>query len=476
MAERYTAHEIIALVGDTESWTSWDVAPDLTGFDDEYRASLTRAAERSGVDESVVTGTFTIHGQRVAAVVNEFTFLAGSIGRESARRIVSAVERATSEGLPLVASAASGGTRMQEGSPAFVYMGDIARAVRRHRSAGLPYLTHLRHPTTGGVFASWGSLGQVKVAQPEALVGFLGPKVFELVEGRPFPPEVQTGENLATQGVIDAVVPADHLREHLHQILSILTGGPTPSTRGTTAPPSVEPSDVWESIQRTRDPQRPGVRDLLAHGADAAVVLHGTGEGERDDAVLLAAARIDGRPCVIIAQDRSRQSGSLTDALGPGALRTARRGIALAHEWGLPIVSIVDTPGAELSPAAENGAMAGEIARTLADLTGSTVPSVAVLLGQGCGGGALAMLPAARVIATEHSWLTPLPPEGASAIVHGDIDHAPDMARSQHISAFDLQRHGRVHAIVAEPEGVTAAELCRAIAAQVRQAIDEQRD
>ena len=97
----------------------------------------------------------------------------------------------------------------------------------------------------------------------------------------------------------------------------------------------------------------------------------------------------------------------------------------LAEELGLPLVTVIDTPGAELSVAAEEGAIAGEIARCIATLTTMTVPTVSVILGQGCGGGALALLPAQVVIATENAWLSPLPPEGASVIRYGDVDHAP---------------------------------------------------
>src|SRR5205085_1275458 len=107
-----------------------------------------------------------LEGRRVAVIVNEFSFLAGSIGTAAAHRIVAAVRRATDERLPLLASTASGGTRMQEGTPAFVTMADIARALSEHKAAGLPYLVHLRHPTTGGVFASWGSLGHLTSAEP----------------------------------------------------------------------------------------------------------------------------------------------------------------------------------------------------------------------------------------------------------------------------------------------------------------------
>ena len=104
--------------------------------------------------------------------------------------------------------------------------------------------------------------------------------------------------------------------------------------------------------------------------------------------------------------------------MGPAALRTARRGMRLAAELGLPLVSVVDTAGAALSREAEEGGLAGEIARSLADLVVLPSPTLCLLLGQGAGGGALAMLPADRVVAAANAWLSPLPPEGASAILH----------------------------------------------------------
>ena len=123
----------------------------------------------------MLTGEGRVFGRRVAVVACEFDFLAGSIGVAAAERITAAVQRATAERLPLLASPSSGGTRMQEGTVAFLQMVKIAAAVELHKRAHLPYLVYLRHPTTGGVFASWGSLGHVTAAEPGALVGFLGP-------------------------------------------------------------------------------------------------------------------------------------------------------------------------------------------------------------------------------------------------------------------------------------------------------------
>lgn len=466
---RWTARELVDLVLDAGSYESWDTPVDVSHHPEAYRAELAAAAERAGTDESVLTGRGTVRGRPVAFVVNEFRFLAGSIGTAAAERIAAAVRRATAEGLPVLASTSSGGTRMQEGTRAFVQMVEISRALMEHRAAGLPYLVHLRHPTTGGVYASWGSLGHLTVAEPGALVGFLGPKVFEALNGEPFPAGVQAAENLAAKGVIDAVVAAEDLPALVDAALGVLVDPPVP--------PALEPRpallagervehDVWDDIEHTRAEGRAGVRDLLKYGAGAGTIrLRGTDEGERDDSVLIALTRLDGQPCVLVGQDRTRQSASTP--MGPGALREARRAMRLAEELGLPLVTVIDTPGAELSPAAEEGAIAGEIARCIATLVTMTVPTVSVILGQGCGGGALALLPARTVLATGRGWLSPLPPEGASVIMHGTADRAAEMARAQRVGALDLLAGGDVHVVVPERDGDDAEALATAVVAEV---------
>jgi acyl-CoA carboxylase subunit beta len=444
---RLSARDLIELVlGGT--FVSWDAPVDPMGLEPEYAAQLVAARERSGTDEAVVTGAGTIEGTGVAVIAGEFAFLGGSIGRATARRIVTAVRRATRERLPLLVATCSGGTRMQEGTPAFVEMVSISKAVVAHKAAGLPYLVYLRNPTTGGVFASWGSLGHVTVAEPGALIGFLGPRIVEALTGKPFPSGVQVAEHLVAKGVIDGVVAPEDLGGVARRVLRLLTPPTAPPPAVEPGPPPPRATSTWESVLLTRRPDRPGVRDLLRLGADDVIPLSGTGDGQRDAGLLLALTAFDGLPCVLVGQDRRHQTADRP--LGPTALREARRGMRLAEELRLPLVAVIDTPGAALSPRAEEGALAGEIARCLADMSSLSVPSVSVLLGQGSGGAALALLPADRVIAAEHAWLSPLPPEGASAILHHDTAHAPLMAERQKISAFDLLDEGIVHVVVPE--------------------------
>lgn len=467
---RLRARDLIELVlGDT--FVSWDAPVDLTGLEPEYAAQLVAARERSGTDEAVVTGAGTIDGVAVAVIASEFAFLGGSIGRATARRIVTAVHRATRDRLPLLVATCSGGTRMQEGTPAFVEMISISKAIVEHKAAGLPYLVYLRNPTTGGVFASWGSLGHVTVAEPGALIGFLGPRIVEALTGKPFPSGVQVAEHLVAKGVIDGVVAPEDLAGVARRVLRLLTPPVESSVPAVEpAPPPRRTTPTWESVLLTRRPDRPGVRDLLRIGADDVIPLSGTGDGQRDAGLLLALTAFDGLPCVLVGQDRRHQTPDRP--LGPTALREARRGMRLAEELRLPLVAVIDTPGAALSPRAEEGALAGEIARCLADMSNLSVPTVSVLLGQGSGGAALALLPADRVIAAEHAWLSPLPPEGASAIVHHDTAHAPLMAERQKVSAFDLLDAGVVHVVVPErpaahedPQAFAHAMLAACVAA-----------
>ena len=135
---RWGAEELLGLVLDEGSWESWDRPIDISGHDEGYQRELVAAREKAGTDESVITGRGLVRGRPVAVVANEFRFLAGSIGRDAAGRITAAVRRATAEGLPLLATTASGGTRMQEGTPAGGRAATPAAARRARRAAAAP--------------------------------------------------------------------------------------------------------------------------------------------------------------------------------------------------------------------------------------------------------------------------------------------------------------------------------------------------
>jgi acyl-CoA carboxylase subunit beta len=436
------APDLLAVLLDASTYRSWDTAPVPVQPDHAYAAALARARAATGLDESVITGEGLIAGHRVAVMTGEFGFLGGSIGVAAAERLTLAVERATAERLPLIAAPASGGTRMQEGTVAFLQMAKITAAVAAHQVAHLLYLVYLRHPTTGGVLASWASLGHFTLAEPGALIGFLGPRVYAALYDAPFPPGVQTAEHLLAHGIVDAVVPPAGLAAYVSQVLTATTRAPRDAIRPVAT--AVAQTPAWESVQRTRRPDQPGAADLIRAAATDIIPLPEPG-------VILALARIGGYPCVLAGPDRAGPPP------GPAALRAVRRGMYLAEGLRLPFVTVIDTPGGELSAEAERGGLAREIARCLAALISLPTPTVSVLLGQGTGGAALALLPADRVLAAEHAWLAPLAPEGASAIAYRDTAHAPEIAARQGIRSTDLAARGIVDHIVAE---ASPAQLC----------------
>jgi len=462
------ARETIDALVDEGSWASWDGALPEVPASAEYADELACARAKTGLDESVITGTATICGHRVAMLVCEFGFLGGSIGVAAGHRLTMAIRRATAEHLPLLALPTSGGTRMQEGTTAFLQMVRITAAVTDHKAARLPYLVYLRHPTTGGVFASWGSLGHLTFAEPGALIGFLGPRVYEALYGGPFPAGVQTSENLYTCGLIDAVTPLQELAGMVDRALTIITRSPRPTIQPAPLQAPLSDASAWESVLASRRPERPGVRELLHHAAANVLALNGTGQGENEPGLMLALARFGDEPCVLLGQDRHGQTPEVP--LGPGALRQARRGMRLAAELNLPLVTVIDTAGAALSREAEEGGLAGEIARCIAEMVVLDVPTVSVLLGQGTGGGALALVPADRILSAQHGWLSPLPPEGASAILYHDTSHAADMAAKQGVRSADLLAHGIVDRVIPEyPDAAAEPErFCLRVGATLR--------
>ena len=194
----------------------------------------------------------------MAVAACEFGFLGGSIGIAAGERLTRAVERATAERLPLICLPASGGTRMQEGTIAFVQMVKITAAVAAHKSAHLPYLVYLRHPTTGGVFASWASLGHLTLAEPGALIGFLGPRVYQALYGVAIPRGRPDGREPARPR-------ADRRRDRAGRARRL--PGPRahrdhrparPSQQDPRADPATSAAGpAWESVLRTRRAGQP---------------------------------------------------------------------------------------------------------------------------------------------------------------------------------------------------------------------------
>lgn len=187
----------------------------------EYEEKLTQQRKKTGLKEAVITGTGKIEGMKTVICVMDNRFMMGSMGMAVGEKITRACEYATKNKLPLIIFCASGGARMQEGILSLFQMAKTSAAVARHGEEGLLYISVLTHPTTGGVTASFASLGDIILAEPKALIGFAGPRVIEQTIGQSLPEGFQRSEYLMDHGFVDAIVPRSAMREKLGLLLKL---------------------------------------------------------------------------------------------------------------------------------------------------------------------------------------------------------------------------------------------------------------
>ena len=186
-----------------------------------YEAKLDQARRRTGMNEGVVTATGRMGGQRVAVGAIDSRFFMGSMSAALGEKVTRLVEFADKYRLPLILFSASGGARMQEGILSLMQMAKTSAALERFSQRGGLYISVFTHPTTGGVTASFASLGDIILSEPGALIGFAGPRVIEQTIGEKLPEGFQTAEYLVEHGFLDAIVPRPQLRTTLLQILKL---------------------------------------------------------------------------------------------------------------------------------------------------------------------------------------------------------------------------------------------------------------
>lgn len=198
-----------------------------------YPMRLASAQEKSGHNEAVVVGTCLLHNHKIALGVFDFNFMGGSMGSVVGERLTRLIEHALKEKLPLVIVSTSGGARMQESVLSLMQMAKTSGALAKLHEAGVPYLSVLTNPTTGGVTASFASLGDIIIAEPNALICFAGPRVIEQTIGQQLPPGAQKSEFLLKHGMIDCIVNRHELKQKLADFIELLKGNPNEEGEGT---------------------------------------------------------------------------------------------------------------------------------------------------------------------------------------------------------------------------------------------------
>jgi acetyl-CoA carboxylase alpha subunit/acetyl-CoA carboxylase beta subunit len=428
------------------------------------------AAVRTGGDAHAVDVGLLILGEvEVVAARGRFDVLAGSMGRTHGSYIATAMAYARDHRLPFVALTSSGGARMQEGMLSLIQMARAAEGVRALREAGVPTLTHLGHPSTGGVLASYASLGDVVLADPEATVGFAGPRVAEAVTGAPVGPDSHHGRSAHASGLVDGLATADEAPSRLAAWAELLhparRAGPLPSVRASEhATVRLEANDV---VRRTRAAGRPCARTLLREVFDTSVELSGDRAGGVDAVAVAAVARLGGRSMIVVGFDRDATNRHGRRGLpGAVAFRTVQRALTLARRHGLPVVALIDTNGADPSPAAETAGVAGSIAETFVATLSVDAPTIGIVTGEGGSGGALAIGATDRLLIQDDAFFSVISPEGAATILHRDAGRADEVVGHLRLRAHDLLELGVVDAVLPGP--TTAGESAAASALRER--------
>ena len=226
-----SARDRIEMLLDPDSFQEHDAG--LTSVDTlkftgmaSYTDRLKSYQKKTGLKDAVISGIGSIHSQPLAIAVMDFHFIAATMGSVVGEKLTRCVERATQQRIPVVIVAASGGARMYEGVLSLLQMAKTCGALALHSQARLPYISILTHPTTGGVSASFATVGDLILAEPRAMIGFAGPRVIKETTHQDLPPNFQTAEFLEDHGLVDKIVHRKQMRETLKSILSYLTPKP----------------------------------------------------------------------------------------------------------------------------------------------------------------------------------------------------------------------------------------------------------
>ena len=468
---RVHAWERIRMTVDEDTFEEWDAQMDFVnplqfkGYENKVKT----LKEKTGLDEAVLTGKGMIQGNPVAIAVCDGRFLMASMGEIVGEKITRAVERATREHLPVVIFACSGGARMQEGIVSLMQMAKTATALKRHSQAGLLYVSVLTDPTTGGVTASFAMLGDVILAEPQALIGFAGPRVIEQTIGEKLPKGFQRSEFLLEHGFIDRIVERNEMKQVLGAILS-MHSVPKECQKTDEIQEVLENKNEfgsrktpWERVQISREKDRPVGQDYLKQLFPDFMEFHGDRAFGDDKAVIGGIARFHGRPVTVIVQSKGKYTKeNLERHFGmpsPEGYRKALRLMKQAEKFQRPVLCFVDTPGAFCGVEAEERGQGEAIARNLFEMAALIVPVLSVVIGEGGSGGALAMAVANEVWMMENAIYSILSPEGFAAILWKDSTRAKEAAEVMKLTAIDLKELGIIEQIIPEPEGYTVENM-----------------
>lgn len=469
---RMHANRRIEMIADEGSFEEWDEKLSTVnplGYKG-YEEKIDSLQEKTGLNEAIVIGKARIHGEETVLGVCDGRFLMASMGHIVGEKITRAVERATKERLPVILFACSGGARMQEGMVSLMQMSKTAAALRRHSDEGNLYISVLTDPTTGGVTASFAMLGDIILAEPNALIGFAGPRVIEQTIGQKLPKGFQRSEFLLEHGFIDCIAERGEMKELLGKLLRLHKACPKEAEEIIAMSEEKKIRAVhsgkktpWEKVLASRAKERPSGSVYIRSLFTDFVEMHGDRYFGDDKAILAGIASFEGKPVTVIAQEKGNSTKeNIAHNFGmasPEGYRKALRMMKQAEKFGRPVICFVDTPGAFCGIEAEERGQGEAIARNLFEMAGLKVPVLTIVTGEGGSGGALALASGDEVWMLENAVYSILSPEGFAAILWKDSKRAKEAAKVMKLTAEELKEMGMIEQIIDEPEVLTGENV-----------------
>ena len=422
-----------------------------------YRKFFTQDQSRTGLTEAVVAGRCRIGDTEVMLIVLDFGFMGGTMGSVVGEKVSVAFENAARRGIPAVAVVSGGGVRIQEGVLSLMQMAKTVTAANRLREEEVPFIVVLANPSTGQAYASFANLADVILAEPGSLIGLSPLRTLREVSKMPLPLDAHTAEAHVGHGLLDNVVDRENLQSRVADLLRILTaqkqGKPNQKNLLKAEPEECAEAEPWESVIAARNSERPQATAYFRSMMDPFIELRGDRLNSDDRSVVAGLGFMDGQPVAVIGQQRRPLAEGERYHVFPDGLRKAQRVIDLASRFKLPLVTLIDTQGADPGLEAEEQGIGNAIAKTLSSMLRVPTPVVSVVIGEGGSEGALALGLSDRILMQQYAIYAPISVNHTPGLAHHDYMLDREAAEALMLTAHDCLELGIADQIIPEPDG-----------------------
>ena len=422
-----------------------------------YRKFFSQDQNRTGLTEAAVAGRCRIGDTEAMMIVLDFGFMGGTMGSVVGEKVSVAFENAARRGVPVVAVVSGGGTRIQEGVLSLMQMAKTVTAANRLREEEVPFIVVLANPSTGQAYASFANLADVILAEPGSLIGLSPLRILREVSKMPLPLDAHTAEAHVGHGLLDNVVDRENLQPRIAALLQILTaqtqGKPNHKSLLKAEPEECAEVDPWEAVTAARNSERPQATAYFRSMLDPFIELRGDRLNSDDRSVVAGLGFMDGQPVAVIGQQRRPLAEGERYHVFPDGLRKAQRVIELASRFKLPLVTLIDTQGADPGLEAEEQGIGNAIAMTLSSMLTVPTPMVSVVIGEGGSEGALALGLSDRILMQQYAIYSPISLNHTLGSAHHDHMLDREAAEALMLTAHDCLELGIADQIVAEPDG-----------------------